>query len=115
MELPNVIIMPKGVKDISDVFASKGFKSFLKKESQKPKQKQKLSLNLTTCSGTGRSFLNEYLQTLPTIKFDKLATSKKALGRLVMILDISEYFNKQIETQLKSRRRTTKKLKPNKK
>jgi hypothetical protein len=35
-----------------------------------------------------------YVNTLPTIPFDELATSKKALGRMVMILNVNEVFDK---------------------
>lgn len=87
-----VSILPKGIKDISDIFESKAFKDFVKKESDKSKYKLAFSLSKpgVIVGGKGRSFLEEYVKTLPTVSLDELATSKKALGRMVMVLNINE-------------------------
>jgi hypothetical protein len=92
-----VTILPKGIKDVSDIYESKGFKNFLKKEVQKQKDKPVLSIvhSNFTAVGKGRSYFEDYIKTLPTISFDKLATSKRVVGRLVMILNIDEMFDTQ--------------------
>ena len=87
---PPVIILPRGIKTVGDIFESRAFKDFIQEKARKYffEEKPKLQTNKTFASGTGRSRLNEYLKTLPTIPFSKLSTSNEVLGRTVMILDI---------------------------
>lgn len=94
MTNPHIVILPKGIKDMGDVFNSRTFKNFIKKESSRPKEKPLLSFIPQThtmiVGGKGRSYLDDYLKTLSKITLKKLATSKRALGRTVAILNIEE-------------------------
>lgn len=80
-------LLPEGVKNVGDVIDSQAFKDFVHAESLKPTEPPKPFLSddgrIIGYGGTGRSFVNEYINTLPDISLEEL-DSGKANGRYVM-------------------------------
>lgn len=81
-----IVILPEGVANVGDIFESEEFKTFVQTELAKPKEPPKTTLLPNggfVVSGTGRSYLMEYVNTLPEITEEELY-SGKAEGRHVM-------------------------------
>lgn len=91
-------VLPAGVKDISDIFASQAFKDFKDKVSKEIKPNPKpliIPKNSSLITGEGRSYLEEYFKTLPILTADEL-NEGKADGRMVAILDVDKIILKSL-------------------
>lgn len=80
-----IAVLPEGIKDMGDVFESQEFKNFMKSQVPEPKPIS-FPMKLTCSFGTGKSYLSEYLKTLPQIDLEN---------------DISKYQNRTIVAFIK--------------
>lgn len=92
MKNKKIVILPKGIKDMSDVMDSKEFKDFLNSaiepnpKPEPPLYLSSLSENSIIVGGVGRSYISEYLESLPEVTMDDIRVGK-CDGHLIAMLD----------------------------
>jgi hypothetical protein len=94
------VILPPGVKSIGDILDSAEFKKFIQLQQEKQKTQERSSsiknffgiptgknLILSEITGKGRSFIEEYVNTLPEVT-DEDWQNGKCDGRTIMFLEL---------------------------